>query len=562
MDKLREVVQDIVQSVGADVIFGATREKGAIAVVPVAKVSVIGGAGGAHRALDSSEALNSQEHRAENPAGRGSGGGFAMAVVPVGYIEICPEGARYKRIPLPPSNAIVIALAAGCVLAVHCVASRCHCRRVRQGEAGLASGSGLGGTLRSAVSGVSASGSCGTGRSAASEVGGGPASPPQEGAVESGGHCASGGAREGPGSASRRRSWGKVLWGVGIGVGAAAVATWLGMRSHCAASSCSSPVSAAQEAGTVVGGAAGTGSGVTGPASGTGVGAGLGKLAGMGVGVGPGQRAGMGEGVARGPAAGKDPHMEAPHRESQPEAQREARRVMQAGPQQETAGMAPPEMQREPGREAQPDPHRGPQREAGRETRPDPQQEAPRASAPYESYDVDALRGALQDQVDTLLTCTRQGREALKATVADIDALHFVSRGHARKEWLSYSGQGPEVWLKFWEEAASGVAEFGRLTQDVGVPPQGPSARPGVLAELETRQVVLRKMAGPLTVLLTFLEGQGARIRQVPKLFASQALIDRVDEFSARNKRNVCAALASLQKMDAIMEALRTRTGG
>ncbi|MBA3301292.1 MAG: hypothetical protein H0T15_05435 [Thermoleophilaceae bacterium] len=66
---------------GARLCFGKAVGAGAYTVVPVAKVRVAGGGGSGREG-----------------EGSGGGGGGALDAAPVGYVEIGPEGTRFKRI--------------------------------------------------------------------------------------------------------------------------------------------------------------------------------------------------------------------------------------------------------------------------------------------------------------------------------------------------------------------------------------------------------------------------------------------------------------------------------
>jgi len=83
-------------------VFGEPIERGDVTVVPVARVRW-GFGGGAGSASD---------RRGGRGSGSGSGGGGGAAADPVGYLELGPGGAAFRRIPEPyPSPAFLLAAA-------------------------------------------------------------------------------------------------------------------------------------------------------------------------------------------------------------------------------------------------------------------------------------------------------------------------------------------------------------------------------------------------------------------------------------------------------------------
>lgn len=67
---------------GARLCYGKPVTGGDLTIVPVARVRVAGGFG-------------------RGPADEGQGGGGAVDATPVGYIEVGPDGARFRTIPDP-----------------------------------------------------------------------------------------------------------------------------------------------------------------------------------------------------------------------------------------------------------------------------------------------------------------------------------------------------------------------------------------------------------------------------------------------------------------------------
>lgn len=67
---------------GARLCYGKPVTGGDLTIVPVARVRVAGGFG-------------------NGPADEGQGGGGAVDATPVGYIEVGPDGARFRAIPDP-----------------------------------------------------------------------------------------------------------------------------------------------------------------------------------------------------------------------------------------------------------------------------------------------------------------------------------------------------------------------------------------------------------------------------------------------------------------------------
>lgn len=102
------------QATGAKLCYGEPVEADGRTVIPVASVEVAGGGGWGH-ARARPEGAESAEGEADgNSSGEGQGGGLGgwVSAVPVGFIEIGPEGTRFRRIIEPVSLARGLAGAA------------------------------------------------------------------------------------------------------------------------------------------------------------------------------------------------------------------------------------------------------------------------------------------------------------------------------------------------------------------------------------------------------------------------------------------------------------------
>jgi len=88
-------------------VFGEPIERGGITVIPVAKARWGFGGGGGRPLAHAGE-------RPAGPEGEGSGGGGGVAVVPVGFIEVRDDGARFRRIV---DEGAIVALAAMALVA-------------------------------------------------------------------------------------------------------------------------------------------------------------------------------------------------------------------------------------------------------------------------------------------------------------------------------------------------------------------------------------------------------------------------------------------------------------
>jgi uncharacterized spore protein YtfJ len=111
------LAEKIGSSARATAVFGEAVERDGVTVIPVAKArwgfgGGDGGPGGGRRpgrvrrggddrAADSSTAQERGEGRSfegRDPAGWGGGGGGGVQIMPVGFIEVTPDGARFRRI--------------------------------------------------------------------------------------------------------------------------------------------------------------------------------------------------------------------------------------------------------------------------------------------------------------------------------------------------------------------------------------------------------------------------------------------------------------------------------
>lgn len=120
-------------SARATAVFGEAVERDGITVIPVAKArwgfgGGDGGQGGVRRpgrvrragegraaeAQAAQERGESRSPEGREPAGWGGGGGGGVQIMPVGFIEVTPDGARFRRIV---DQSAVIALGAMALVA-------------------------------------------------------------------------------------------------------------------------------------------------------------------------------------------------------------------------------------------------------------------------------------------------------------------------------------------------------------------------------------------------------------------------------------------------------------
>jgi uncharacterized spore protein YtfJ len=93
---IKEVAEKIQTNANVRAVFGDPYEKGEFTVIPVSRVKICGcgcGSPGEPRGKDENE-----ENNKEGKKGRGMGIGFHVKTIPVGYIEIGKEGARYVEV--------------------------------------------------------------------------------------------------------------------------------------------------------------------------------------------------------------------------------------------------------------------------------------------------------------------------------------------------------------------------------------------------------------------------------------------------------------------------------
>jgi uncharacterized spore protein YtfJ len=92
------------QRAGVQAVFGDPVDNGDTVVIPVARSmwAVGGGAGGGQADADAGS---------DGPSGSGygSGGGGAVMTVPVGYLELRPDGARFRPIGHGVNPAVILA---------------------------------------------------------------------------------------------------------------------------------------------------------------------------------------------------------------------------------------------------------------------------------------------------------------------------------------------------------------------------------------------------------------------------------------------------------------------
>lgn len=99
-DYIKELVEEIGKEVGADTVFGASREIAGSVVIPVAQVSW-GGGGGFGEATEKAE------------AGTGGGGGLGIQVKPLGAIVVTEGDVRWM-----PTLDVTRIVMMGCLVAV------------------------------------------------------------------------------------------------------------------------------------------------------------------------------------------------------------------------------------------------------------------------------------------------------------------------------------------------------------------------------------------------------------------------------------------------------------
>lgn len=91
-DIIKDVTEKIQKNANVKAVFGEPYEKGSRTIIPVARVSICGcGGGGTKKSKE-------DEENQEKSKGKGMGFGLHVKAVPVGYIEIDDEGARFEEI--------------------------------------------------------------------------------------------------------------------------------------------------------------------------------------------------------------------------------------------------------------------------------------------------------------------------------------------------------------------------------------------------------------------------------------------------------------------------------
>jgi hypothetical protein len=117
---------------GARLCYGEPVRAGERIVIPVARVSAVGGGGWGRSRSGASDD--------DDPdASAGGGGGGTLDAAPVGFIEIGPEGARFEAIPDPMGTAKALGMGAG-ALALLTTGLRALLALRRSRRAGLPSG--------------------------------------------------------------------------------------------------------------------------------------------------------------------------------------------------------------------------------------------------------------------------------------------------------------------------------------------------------------------------------------------------------------------------------------
>ena len=99
-------IEQFVERIGVDKVFGASRREDDVTIIPVAQVEFgFGFGGGFGSDADANGAAENPENGLEAEGGGGGGGGGGRST-PRGYIRVSPEGVEYTpiqdelRIPL------------------------------------------------------------------------------------------------------------------------------------------------------------------------------------------------------------------------------------------------------------------------------------------------------------------------------------------------------------------------------------------------------------------------------------------------------------------------------
>lgn len=93
---IKEVTEKIQTNANVRAVFGDPYEKGEFTVIPVSRVKICGC--GCGRLGEPGEKGENEENKKEEKKDRGMGIGFHVKTIPVGYIEIGKEGARYVEV--------------------------------------------------------------------------------------------------------------------------------------------------------------------------------------------------------------------------------------------------------------------------------------------------------------------------------------------------------------------------------------------------------------------------------------------------------------------------------
>jgi uncharacterized spore protein YtfJ len=105
---LERIVDKLGGRAGVEAVFGEAIQSGNRTVVPVARVRWAGGAGSGSSDRDGAS---------------GSGGGGGVAADAIGYLEITPEAAEFRRINEPyPSPGFLIAAAVAAAIVLRALA--------------------------------------------------------------------------------------------------------------------------------------------------------------------------------------------------------------------------------------------------------------------------------------------------------------------------------------------------------------------------------------------------------------------------------------------------------
>ncbi|MGE5341368.1 MAG: GerW family sporulation protein [Candidatus Omnitrophota bacterium] len=85
---IREVAEHIQKNTTVEAIFGKPVERGHVTIIPVSQIKISGGGGGG----------STDEKKNQSPKGSGMGLGVSIKAIPLGYIEIKEDSARFVEI--------------------------------------------------------------------------------------------------------------------------------------------------------------------------------------------------------------------------------------------------------------------------------------------------------------------------------------------------------------------------------------------------------------------------------------------------------------------------------